>query len=541
MVKPLPWLLMLALCVSLLGLPIQAHSAEANIDESVNTAMVKIDGVKLFPVQGITAYPAKRRAQEIEQRIKAIADDETIKPDSLTLEDKADRINIMANGKKIMSAFEIDATYAGVERKLLAEVYLSLIKEAIKKYRQERTSDFLQVNILYVLGATVLLMLILFGLRFGFRYLRVNLMQRFELHIKALQIKSVEILNADQIKTTLYGLITTLKVVFFIIIIYLYLQFALSLLPWTRTFAYSLIEYTMKPVKVIGEGILEYLDNIVFLIVLIIFIRYVLKVISMFFSALRGGRIKLSGFEPEWAWPTYRLVRIVVIAFSLVIAFPYIPGSDSGAFKGVTLFFGVILSLGSTTYISNIIAGYSMTYRRAFKVGNRVKIGDVIGDVEEIRLMVTHIRTPKNEEIVIPNSKILNTEITNYSIMAEQQGIILHTNVGIGYEVPWRQVEAMLLMAAQRTTGLLTEPKPFVLQKSLGDYAVNYELNVYCDDASRMNAFYSALHQNIQDIFNEHGVQIMTPSYVADTPTPKIVAKDDWYAAPAKPPETGEK
>ena len=325
-------------------------------------------------------------------------------------------------------------------------------------------------------------------------------MQRYETHIKALQYKSVEILNAEQIKKSLHSLIATLKVLMILIAVYLYLQFALSLLPWTRTFAFSLIDVTLKPLIVIGEGILTYIDNVVFIVVLIIFIRYVLKVISMFFSALRGGRIKISGFLPEWAWPTYRLVRIFVIAFTLVIAFPYIPGSDSAAFKGVTLFFGVLFSLGSSTYISNIIAGYTMTYRRAFKVGERIKIGDIVGDVEEIRLLVTHLRSLKNEEIVIPNSKILNTEITNYSTMAEQQGLILHTTVGIGYEVPWRQVEAMLLMAAQRTTGLLTEPKPFVLQNSLGDYAVNYELNVYCDNANRMMSFYSTLHQNIQDV-----------------------------------------
>jgi small-conductance mechanosensitive channel len=538
MAKRIPWLLLLALYASLLGLPLQAQSADVNVNEGVDVAMVRIDGVKLFPVCGITAYPAKRRAHEIQKRIKAIANDETIKLDALTLKKRPDRTSIMANAIEIMNVVDIDATYAKVERDLLAEIYLGRIKETIKKYRQERTTDFLLVNVLYVVAASVLLMLVLFGYRLGFRYLRNNLMLRIEPHIKSLQIKSVEILNANQIKTTLYGLFKTIKVVLIIITIYLYLEFALSLLPWTRTFAFSLIEVTMEPLKVIGEGILEYIDNIFFIIILIIFFRYVLKVISMFFSALRGGRIKLSGFEPEWAWPTYRLVRLFIIAFAFVVVFPYIPGSDSAAFKGVTLFFGVLFSLGSSSYISNIIAGYSMTYRRAFKVGNRVKIGDVIGDVEEIRLMVTHLRSLKNEEIVIPNSKILNTEITNYSTMAEQQGIILHTTVGIGYEVSWRQVEAMLLMAAQRTTGLLTEPKPFVLQKSLGDYAVIYELNVYCDDPNRMMSFYSTLHQNIQDVFNEYGVQIMTPSYVADSPTPKIVSKDAWYTAPAKPPDS---
>ena len=541
MARQISLLLFLVLGIGLRGAQAQTQIELDKIEEGVNVAIVTVDGIELFPVRGITAYPAKLRAREIQKRIKGIARDETIKLDTLKLEPKADRIAIMADEILILNVVEADATYAGIERILLAEVYLDIIKESIKRYRQDRTYEVLMDNTIYVIAATVLLLLVLFGIRLGFRFLHNIFQQRYESRIKSLEFKSVEILNEAQIKTTLRGLFTTIKVLMILIAVYLYLQFALSLLPWTRAFAFSLIDMTLKPLTVIGGGILEYTDNVVFIVILIIVVRYALKLISMFFSALRGGRIKFSGFEPEWAWPTYRLVRIFIIAFAFVMVFPYIPGSGSAAFKGVTLFFGVLFSLGSSTYISNIIAGYTMTYRRAFKVGDRIQIGGIVGDVEEIRLLVTHLRSLKNEEIVIPNSKILNTEVTNYSTIAEQQGLILHTTVGIGYEVSWRQVEALLLMAAQRTTGLKTEPKPFVLQKSLGDFAVNYELNVYCDNANRMMSFYSALHQNIQDVFNEFGVQIMTPSYVADTPTPKIVTKDHWYTAPAKPPDTGSK
>lgn len=541
MARQISLLLFIVLCVGLTGVQAQAQIELDKIEEGVNVAIVTVDGIELFPVRGITAFPAKLRARNIQKRIKAVANDETIELDAIKLVPKTDRTGIMAKETLIMNVVNADATYAGIDRNLLAEVYLDHIKESIKKYRQDRTHEVLLDNTLYVLAATILLILVLFGIRLGFRFLHNIFQQRYESRIKALEFKSVKILNEAQIKTTLWGVFTTVKVLMILVAAYLYLQFALSLLPWTRAFAYSLIDMTLKPLTVIGGGILEYTDNVMFLIILIIVVRYVLRMISMFFSALRGGRIKFSGFDPEWAWPTFRLIRIFIIAFAFVMAFPYIPGSESAAFKGVTLFFGVLFSLGSSTYISNIIAGYTMTYRRAFKVGDRIKIGDIVGDVDEIRLLVTHLRSLKNEEIVIPNSKILNTEVTNYSTIAKQQGLILHTMVGIGYEVPWRQVEAMLLMAAQRTTGLKTEPKPFVLQKSLGDFAVNYELNVYCDDANRMMSFYSDLHQNIQDVFNEFGVQIMTPSYVADTPTPKIVIKDDWYTAPANPPDTTSK
>ena len=230
-------------------------------------------------------------------------------------------------------------------------------------------------------------------------------------------------------------------------------------------------------------------------------------------------------------------MRIFVIAFALVVAYPYIPGSQSDAFKGISLFLGVVVSLGSSSVIGNIIAGYTMVYRRAFREGDRVKIDNHVGDVTERRLLVTHLRTTKNEDVVIPNSLILNNSIVNYSTLARENKLILHTTVGIGYETPWRQVEAMLLQAAANTEGLLKEPQPFVLQKVLGSFDVSYELNVYCGDAQAMNRLYTLLNRNILDQFNEYGVQIMTPAYESDPNDLKVVPRDQWYAAPAVAPE----
>jgi len=222
-----------------------------------------------------------------------------------------------------------------------------------------------------------------------------------------------------------------------------------------------------------------------------------------------------------------------------VVAYPYIPGSDSQAFKGLSLFVGLVFSLGSSSVISNIIAGYTMTYRRLFREGDRVRIGQVVGAVTKVRLQVTHVRTPKNEEVVIPNSAILGSEVVNYSTLAASDGLILHTSVGIGYETPWRQVEAMLLLAAERTPGLAQGRQPFVLQRALGDFAVTYELNAYIDDPSRMLLVYSDLHRQILDVFNEYGIQIMTPAYEGDPEQPKIVPREQWFTAPAMPQTEG--
>lgn len=384
----------------------------------------------------------------------------------------------------------------------------------------------------------MLLLALLFGLRWGFRRLDGVLERQLTQRIESLEAKSQRVVQAEHIWSALRASLKLARLLIIIFLIYVYINSVLGIFPWTRLFARTLLNYVTNPLTTMGAAIIEYLPKLFFLIILVFVVRYILKMLRMLFNAVEKERLTLSGFEADWAWPTYRIVRLIVIAFALVIAYPYIPGSDSAAFKGVSLFFGILFSLGSTSVIGNVIAGYTMTYRRAFRVGDWVKIGQNVGEVTEMRLLVTHMRTLKNEEVVIPNSVILNNEVTNYSSLARGQGLILHTEVGIGYEVPWRQVEAMLLLAAQRTPGLRTDTPPFVLQKTLGDFAVIYELNVYCDNIERMMKLYTQLHRNIQDVFNEHGVQIMTPAYVNDTPDPKIVPKDKWYEEPAEAPNT---
>ena len=261
-------------------------------------------------------------------------------------------------------------------------------------------------------------------------------------------------------------------------------------------------------------------------------------------SRLQAVEGKYAGFDLFYR----RINRLVyklapsIIKMQLPVAKPAITLEQFMGVKlfawvgGLALFLGIVFSLGSTSIIANIIAGYSMTYRRAFRVGDRIKVGDVVGDVTEVRLQVTHVRSLKNEDVVIPNSLILGSHVVNYSTLAGTQGLILHTTVGIGYETPWRQVEAMLLMAAARTPHLLQNPPPFVLQQSLGDFAITYELNAHCDRPSEMTSIYSDLHRNILDVFNEYGVAIMTPAYVRDPEQPKIVPQDQWYAKPARAP-----
>ena len=236
---------------------------------------------------------------------------------------------------------------------------------------------------------------------------------------------------------------------------YFWLHFVLGSFPVTRPLAARLLSLVLEPLSRLGGGLLLLLPDLAFLLVLYLVTRWIVGLVRLFFEAVAKGQVTLSNFESEWALPTYRIVRIAIVAFALVVAYPYIPGSRSAAFQSISIFLGVMFSIGSSSFIANIIAGYSMTYRRAFRLGDRIQVGDVFGDVSEIRLQVTHVRSVKNEEIVVPNSTLLNSNVVNYSALARTRGLILHTTVGIGYETPWRQVEAMLLLAAERTPGLL--------------------------------------------------------------------------------------
>jgi small-conductance mechanosensitive channel len=348
------------------------------------------------------------------------------------------------------------------------------------------------------------------------------------------RIKSAQLISTNQIRGILHGLLRIPFVLAVLFFVYSYLNGVLRLFPWTRGIADNLLQYVLDPLRIIALGFVRYLPNLVFLVILVLVARLLLKALKIFWDAVARGTVQLTGFDPEWALPTYRLLRILVVAFLVVVAYPYIPGSGSAAFKGVSIFLGVVFSLGSSSVVGNVIAGYSMVYRRTFKVGDRVRIGDHEGDVVESRLLVTYLRSTKNEEIVVPNSLIIGTNVVNYSSIARKHGLILHTTVGIGYEIPWRQVEAMLTEAAGRTEGLLSEPPPFVLQRALAGFCVTYELNAYCEDPARMYPLYSELHRNIQDVFNEHGVQIMTPAYVKDPEEPKVVPRSRWYEPPAR-------
>ena len=507
-------------------------------EDEVKVATVVLDGRELFRVRGVASYPASRRAYDVRQRIKAIAGDPTIDVTDIVVEDQDDRSVVTAGESLIVNIFEEDAELEGVHRQLLASIIQTDLRRAIAEYRHDRSTPVLLTNFGMALALTMLVVLLIWGTLRLYHWAHKWAVSHVQKGLHELATKSHHLLQAGQLWTLFAAILSTLRFLAILMLSYFYLNTVLGLFPWSRPAALVLFELVLNPLTSLWNGFLASLPNMAFLIVLFLVIRYVLKLTRIFFKQIETGRIVFENFDNDWALPTYKIVRILILAFSIVLAYPYIPGSDSMAFKGVSVFLGVIFSLGSSSFISNMIAGVAMTYRGAFKEGDRVQIGDVMGQVSDIKLMVTRIRTPKNEIIVVPNSNILNANVVNYTSLARKDGLVLHSEVGIGYDVPWRQVEAMLLMAADRTQGVEETPAPFVLQKSLGDFTALYEINAYCKDETKMLQRYSELHGHIQDVFNEYGVQIMSPNYETDPETAKVVHPDNFFMEPAKKPES---
>lgn len=364
--------------------------------------------------------------------------------------------------------------------------------------------------------------LILFVVRLALRVVQYGYnraIQYVTLHkerwLKTLSYKDYTILTAEQELQGIYVVLKVAKWFVYALVLYLSIPFFFILFPVTRGWADVLFSWIWTPFRSIFVSIWEYLPDLFTILVILMVVRYAMRFVRYVFTEIEEERLQFSGFHTDWAQPTYHIVRFLLYAFTFVMIFPYLPGSDSEIFKGVSVFLGILFSLGSSTAISNMVAGLVITYMRPFQLGDRIRIGSVTGDVVEKTMLVTRIRTIKNEEVTIPNASVLSGNTTNFSTLAATEGLIVHTTVTIGYDVPWKTVHEALLEAARRTSFLLAEPKPFVLQTALDDFYVAYQVNGYTREANKQAAVYSELHQHIQDACNEAGIEILSPHYRA--------------------------
>ena len=524
------WLIFLILFLlsgNILGQATNDVDPSLSIDRNA-VAPVRVDGEVIFYVRGVSSYTAETRARTIQQRINRAAANYSIPPDSIKAIADGDRLKIFAGQEFIMNVYSADADAEGVNKEIMGEIIVEKTKGILRQYRHERSPSVIKANTFKAIVAGALLLVCLGLFVWIFRRLNEGFKTRIRQRIDTLENVSFKLIQSNQLLKILHVLYQLVKFIIITIIIIGFVDYILGLFPWTKSISVYILELVLDPLRSMGIGFLNYLPSLIFLIIIFLGTRYFLKLFKLFFNGIANGGIVINKFDPEWAMPTFDLIKLLIIVFAVVVAFPYIPGSSSNAFQGISVFLGILFSLGSSSFVANVIAGYSMTYRRAFKKGDRIQVNEFTGFVEEQSLMVTRLRSVKNEEIVIPNSILLNSSVKNYSVQAKERGIILHTTVGIGYETPWRQVDAMLKLAADRTPGLLKDPPPYVLKKELGDFCITYEINAYCNDAINMYTYYTQLHENILDLFNENNIQIMTPAYEGDPDTPKVVPKEQW-------------
>jgi len=515
-------------------------------------APVVLEGKTLFHIRAtIFSVTPEERASAISERLAKAVKDRAFRTNSIHVIDEDGVSLIVAEGNVLLRVFDGDAAEEGQPRDALAARYAESIRAGIEAHNVAFSFRSLLTGAIFAVVATGTLVLVLSLFHIFFPRIYAGLREWSGTRIRSLRLGSYEVLHASRLIGALIALARWFRILTTVLLLYIWLLYVLSLFPWTRGISAAVIGYILNPLKGFGAAVRGYLPDLFALAVIVVITHYVIRLARFFFDEIEKGRIVLRGFYADWAVPTFKITRFFIIAFALTFAFPFIPGSKSDAFKGVSIFLGVLFSLGSTSTIANVMAGLSITYMRAFKVGDRIRIGDTVGDVIDQSLLVTHVRTIKNEDVAVPNSMVLNTHIVNYSARARQEGLILHTSVTLGYDAPWRTVHELLIEAARKTPHILAEPKPFVLQTALNDFYVTYELNAHTDDPRQMVDTYSALHAQIQDTFNEAGVEIMSPHYAQlrdgnRTAIPDVYLPADYVArslrvetVPGEPPKPG--
>ncbi len=463
----------------------------------------------------IGGFTPAERAESVSRKIEKLYEDEFLETDSVKVVQSDDTYDIVYGEMIVMSISENDAIWHGKSMPELAGAFRETIINSVALAKEEGSI----LRLILRIGLVLLVLALSWGITWligkGYSRLLAFIDTNKSKILRDFTYKDYTFLSAEQELRVILVVLKIFRWFVYAILLYISLPIIFSIFPFSRDWADALFQLIWSPFKGVLVAVWEYLPNLFTILVIYFVMRYLIRFVGYIFHEIEAEKLKISGFHADWAMPTYGIVRFLLYAFMFVLIFPYLPGSDSNIFKGVSVFIGVLFSLGSSSAIANMVAGLVITYMRPFKIGDRIRIGEVTGDVIEKTLLVTRVKTTKNEVITIPNSAVLNGNTTNYSSEAQERGLIIHTTVTIGYDVPWKTMHQALIDAALRTELLLDEPRPFVLQTSLDDFYVSYQINAYTREAGRQAHVYSNLHQNIQDICNERGIEILSPHYRA--------------------------
>ena len=492
------------------------------LGEGVEVALL---GRTLFRVfSGLGTVSAQERAARLSDRIADLAQSREVDPATLRVVDGRTLTTIQVGELIVMTVTDGDAEALGLSRTEAARRYRGLITEGVARYREQSTIRGVLWGLGYTALALLALVLALRAVRRAFEWADERTAALRRRTIRGVRVGSLEVVGKNQVSRFGRAVAGLVRLSVSLVLVYFFLTFALGRFAWTQTWSENLLDAALTPLRQLGALLLASVDNVIAILVIVVVVRYTIRVSDYLFSRVASGEAELTGFHADLADPTRKIVKFLLVMMGVMLVYPYTPISDNRGFQGLTVFFGLLISLGSSTAISNMVAGIVLTYTRAFRIGDRVRVGETFGDVVEKSFLVTRIRTPKNEDISVPNAGVLSNHIVNYSRMArEGSGVVLHTEVTIGYDVPWPQVHRLLMAAGRATTGVEPEPPPFVLQTGLGDFSVAYQLNVYTREVTRMARIYSDLHQHIQDEFAEADIEILSPTYHARRDAPSTV------------------
>lgn len=511
-----PWLsLLLGVFLILFGTA-RLFAEQVAAVQPATSSVVTLGDQHVYTIRtSIGPFTAAERAAATSGKLAQLMKDRRSNPDDIHAVEHDNSTDIVSGDLILATVTDADANAVARPRDTLVDSNIHLMRSAILKVRSEYTYKSIILGAVYALLSTITLFFLLISFRRLFPLLYAKIEGWRGTFIRDIRLQSLQILSEERLAEILLSLARFLRFTITALLLYFYIPLVFSFFPWTRSYGDILLGYIATPIHSGWVAFAAYVPRLLVVFVIAFFAYLALRITRYVFREVERGTISWSGFYPEWALPTQKILQLLIIAFALVVAFPYLPGSDSPAFKGVSIFLGVLFSLGSSSAVANVIAGILLTYTRAFQVGDRVQISDTTGDIMQKGLLATQIRTIKNVLVTIPNALVLGSHIVNFSRSPQTHPLILHTTITIGYDVPWRQIHSLLLDAAAATDGLLTQPAPFVLQTSLDNSYVAYQINAYTAQPSIMANIYSDLNQSIQDKFNAAGVEIMSPEYAS--------------------------
>lgn len=475
-----------------------------------------------------------------QQRAKAVIEDVLQGTDDLQVSTAPilHSYMVLLGGRRafIVSPLDVDSPEGSVQE--AAARAAANLKVVVEETGQARSLRFLFKAVGYSAVATVLYVLLLRLVHFLRRKLRGRLPQLMRERARQIKFGQLQLFDMQYLYYLADRLIWLFCWAVVFLLSYEWLSYVLSQFPYTRPWGESLDVYLFRLLDYLLSGIVSAIPGIA----VAVMIFFIARGISGFSKRLlerlsRPGTI--GWLTDETLQPTTRLTSLAIWLFAVVMAYPYLPGSGTEAFKGLSVLVGLMISLGASSVVGQAASGLILTYSRTLRAGEFVRIGDHEGTVTDVGMFNTTIRTGLGEVLTLPNSMITGSVTKNYSRIVQGQGYVVDTVVTIGYDTPWRQVEAMLVEAARRTDGILQVPPPYVFQTALSDFYPEYRLVAQAipSEPRPRAQLLSMLHAHIQDVFNEYGVQIMSPHYLGDPDVDKVVSRENWYAAPAKPPE----